>query len=91
MKLVKKGHISISLNSMQSKELIVHFISQDDDPIYKMIELRANSIKEIEKINDYNNYEKNLYDIYFENNDSKIIEKNLPEVIFVFNSSKRVL
>jgi len=76
---------------MQSKELIVHFISQDDDPIYKMIELRANSIKEIEKINDYNNYEKNLYDIYFENNDSKIIEKNLPEVIFVFNSSKRVL
>ncbi len=91
MKLVKKDIISITLNSMQSREFVVHFISQDDDPVYKMIELRANSIKEKEKINDYNNYEKNLYDIYFDNNDSKVIENHLPEVVFVFNSSKRVL
>ena len=56
-----------------------------------MIELRASSIGGREKIDDYNNYEKNLYQIYFERNDSKIIEKHLPEVVFVFNSSKRVL
>ena len=91
MKLIKEGSITISINSMQSKELTVHFISQEDDPIYKMVELRANSMKEKEKIDDYSNYEKNLYDIYFERNNPKIIEKNLPEVVFVFNSSKRVI
>ena len=67
---------------MQSKELTVHFISQEDDPIYKMVELRADSMKEKEKIDDYSNYEKNLYDIYFERNNPKIIEKNLPEALF---------
>jgi hypothetical protein len=61
MKLIKQGTLAISINSVQSKELIVHFISQEDDPIYKMVELRASSIEEIEKIDDYNNYEKNLY------------------------------
>ena len=56
MKLIKEGSITISINSMQSKELTVHFISQEDDPIYKMVELRADSMKEKEKIDDYSNY-----------------------------------